>query len=213
MTKNTASIRKEYRRAVLDERGVFADPMKQFAAWFDEAVLAGLDEPNAMVLSTAEPGGPVSGRVVLLKGTDEEGFIFYTNYESRKGIQLTLNPVAALTFFWSALERQVRVEGKVSRVSRRESVEYFNSRPLDSRISACVSPQSCVIPDREFLQGMREGFLLDSGGMEPVCPDNWGGFRLKPNRVEFWQGRPHRMHDRLCYRRSATGWILERLAP
>jgi pyridoxamine 5'-phosphate oxidase len=213
MRKQLADLRKEYLFSSLDENSVDANPLKQFSSWFDQAVEAEVDEPNAMVLSTGDLYGNVSGRVVLLKGIEQSGFVFFSNYDSRKGRQLAVNPRASLTFLWYPIERQVRVEGKVVKISRHESETYFNSRPSDSRISAAVSPQSCVIPDRSFLVSMREGLLLDLDGTTPVCPDNWGGYLLKPTLVEFWQGRAHRLHDRLQYRFEGKKWVLERLAP
>jgi pyridoxamine 5'-phosphate oxidase len=213
MIKLHVARRKEYLFSSLDEEVVNADPLKQFSTWFADAVRAEIEEPGAMVLSTADEWGNVSGRVVLLKGVEADGFVFFTNYDSRKGRQLASNSKAALTFLWYAIERQVRVEGKAVKVSRQESEAYFNSRPADSCISACVSPQSSVIPDRSFLESMKEGFLLDLNGLPPRCPDNWGGYLLRPTLMEFWQGRAHRLHDRLQYRRAGKKWILERLAP
>jgi pyridoxamine 5'-phosphate oxidase len=213
MGKSLHDLRREYLFAALDEQSVSADPLIQFSAWFDDAVAADIGEPNAMVLSTADSEGHVSGRIVLLKGIEQNGFVFFTNYDSRKGIQLAGNPNAALTFPWNLMERQVRVEGRVKKIRRQESEIYFNSRPADSRISAAVSPQSCVIPDRSFLESMRDGLLLDLHGRPPECPANWGGYLLKPTLVEFWQGRAHRLHDRIRYTRAGKRWIMERLAP
>ena len=213
MKNQVKDLRKEYHYSSLDEQSIDTDPLAQFIAWYEDAVNAGIEEPNAMVLSTADKKGNVSGRVVLLKGVEEGGFVFYTNYDSRKGSQVASNPKAALTFFWYGLERQVRVEGKVIKVSRRKSEAYFNSRPEDSKISASVSPQSCIIPDRFFLESMRDGFILDLQGQSPRCPDNWGGYVVKPVIIEFWQGRAHRLHDRLRYRKNMKTWLLERLAP
>ncbi len=213
MTKQLSDLRKEYMFASLDEKSIDADPFVQFSTWFEEAIRVGVAEPNAMVLSTSDITGNISARVVLLKGTDQGGFVFFSNYQSRKGLQLASNPRAALTFYWHDIERQIRVEGKVRKVTRKESIAYFNSRPSDSRVSACVSPQSAIIPDREFLEAMREGYLLDLGDSTPVCPKNWGGYRLKPNLVEFWQGRAGRLHDRLRYRLAGKQWVVERLAP
>jgi pyridoxamine 5'-phosphate oxidase len=213
MTKRLSDLRKEYLLSSLDERSVDPDPLIQFSKWFEDATNAGVEEPNAMVLSTADLAGNVSGRVVLLKGVEKNGFMFFTNYDSRKGMQLADNPRAALTFLWYAIERQVRVEGSVRKISRKESEAYFNSRPADSQLSASVSPQSCIIPDRSFLESMREGFILDLAGQTPRCPENWGGYVLKPTLVEFWQGRAHRLHDRLQYRLHAGAWNLQRLAP
>lgn len=213
MTKTIAGLRKEYLLSSLDEKLVNPDPLKQFSLWFDEAILAEVEEPNAMVLSTADADGNVSGRVVLLKGIEDHGFVFFTNYESQKGWQIAVNQKAALTFLWYSMERQIRVEGRVDKVGRKESEAYFNSRPSDSRISACISPQSAVIPDRTFLESSREKFIQDLEGKLPACPENWGGYRLIPTMIEFWQGRAHRMHDRLRYRLNGELWILERLAP
>ncbi|MCX6307146.1 MAG: pyridoxamine 5'-phosphate oxidase [Bacteroidetes bacterium] len=213
MTKLHASLRKEYLFSTLDEKAADRNPLKQFSIWFDEAIAAEIEEPNAMVLSTADHEGNVSGRVVLLKGLEQDGFVFYTNYESRKGMQLASNPKAALTFLWFSIERQIRVEGSVVKTSRLDTEEYFNSRPADSRISACVSPQSRVIPGRPFLESLRTEFIAHGNGQPPRCPEHWGGYLLKPVMIEFWQGRAHRMHDRLRYRLDGENWILERLAP
>ncbi|MFZ4522000.1 MAG: pyridoxamine 5'-phosphate oxidase [Bacteroidales bacterium] len=213
MISPLSARRKEYLLSAIDPAVMDTDPLVQFSAWFDDAVRAEIEEPNAMVLSTADSAGNVSGRVVLLKGVEKGGFVFFTNYESRKGLQLSANPNAALTFLWFAIERQVRVEGKVTKLSRKESIDYFNSRPADSRVSACASPQSCVIPDREFLVSMREGLLLDLNGQAPQCPSNWGGYLLLPTLVEFWQGREHRLHDRIQYKRTGKLWKVARLAP
>jgi len=213
MTKRLPGLRKEYSASFLDEQHIHSDPLHQFQDWLNQSINAGIEEPNAMVLSTSDFDGNVSARLVLLKGIENGGFVFFTNYDSRKGRQLKSNPKAALTFHWHALERQVRVEGKVSRISRKDSVDYFNSRPFDSRVSASVSPQSAAIPDRSFLESMREGFILDLQGFPPVCPVNWGGYRLKPAMIEFWQGRAFRLHDRIRYRKHDKQWIVERLAP
>lgn len=190
-----------------------ADPFHMFGRWFQFAVESGVKEPNAMVLSTAGHDGRVSSRVVLLKNVELGKFHFFTNYQSRKGIQLRQNPWASLLFFWGDLERQVRVEGKATRIPRNRSVAYFNERPLESRVSAIVSPQSAVIPDRMFLEGMRDGVLLDLNGMNPECPENWGGYQLRPVLFEYWQGRANRLHDRIRFRFSGRKWQMERLAP
>jgi pyridoxamine 5'-phosphate oxidase len=213
MTLILSELRKEYLAASLDEQHVHPDPLFQFNDWLNQSMDSGVEEPNAMVLSTSDREGHVSARVVLLKGIEKDGFLFFTSYVSRKGLQLQANPNAALTFHWHLLERQVRVEGKVVKISRKASVEYFNSRPEDSRISAAVSPQSSVIPDRSFIESMREGFILDLQGSAPKCPDNWGGYCLKPSVIEFWQGRARRLHDRIRYRIQKGEWIIERLAP
>jgi len=213
MSRKSLHLHGNFFPSSLDEKSVDPDPFRQFSAWLEAAQNAGADEPEAMVLSTCDADGNVSGRVVLLKGTGKNGFIFYTGYDSRKGKQLAANPKAALTFHWPRMERQVRVEGSVSRISRKESEAYFDSRPADSRISACISPQSCVIPERAFLEAMRDGLLLDLAGDAPRCPDNWGGYILKPVLIEFWQGREHRLHDRVQYRLTGRKWVIERLAP
>ena len=213
MTKLHSEFRNEYLSSSLDEKSIDADPMKQFSLWFEDAIRADIEEPNAMVLSTCDLEGNVSARVVLLKGFEKIGFKFFTNYESHKGVQLSANPKAALTFFWHAIERQVRIEGKVTRINRKESEAYFNNRPADSRISACVSPQSRVIPDRLFLESLREGFMIDVKNQPLQCPEHWGGYLLRPARIEFWQGRAHRLHDRIQYVRTGKKWKMERLAP
>jgi len=189
------------------------NPLEKFNQWMDEAIVANVDEPNAMVLSTAAIHGNVTARVVLLKGLNKNGFVFFTNYESRKAIQLSENPNAALTFFWKPLNRQVRVEGIVKKTSRKESRAYFESRPLESRINASISPQSAIIPDRGFLLALREGFMLDLGGRPPQCPENWGGYCLTAKLIEFWQGREFRLHERIRYRLVNRKWVCEILAP
>jgi pyridoxamine 5'-phosphate oxidase len=207
------NLRKEYLFQPLREEDIALDPLLLFRNWFEEAEMAEVDEPNAMVLSTADHKGNVSARVVLLKDVDLGGFVFFSNYTSRKGKHLEVNAKAALTFHWKEIGRQVRIEGRVKKVPRRYSTDYFNSRPIDSRISAVASPQSCVIPNRQFLEALREGVLLDLGKGDPECPDVWGGYLLKPVLLEFWQGREHRLHDRIQYRLRGKDWIAERLAP
>ena len=206
-------MRREYTRAALAEADVDADPVAQFRRWFEQAEAAGLLEPTAMTLATATPDGRPSARMVLLRGFDERGFCFYTNYESRKGVELAANPRAALVFWWAELERQVRIEGRVERTSRAESEAYFHSRPPGSQLSAAASPQSRVITDRAMLE-RRVAELATGAPDGPVpLPDFWGGYRLTHEVVEFWQGRPNRLHDRLRYRRADAAWKLERLAP
>ena len=207
-----AHLRKSYERAELSEDASHADPLAQFAQWFDEARKSELPEPNAMTLATVGHDLRPSTRVVLIKDFDERGIVWYTNYDSRKGRQLAGNPFAALQFHWVELERVVRIEGVVEKVSDAESDAYYASRPLDSRIGAWASPQSQAIPGRAWLvaEAARYGarFLLN-----PPRPPHWGGFRLQAERWEFWQGRKSRLHDRLCYRLEQGHWVRERLAP
>jgi pyridoxamine 5'-phosphate oxidase len=206
-------MRREYAREALAEADVDADPVVQFGRWFEQAQQAGLLEPTAMTLATATPDGRPSARMVLLRGFDQRGFCFYTNYESRKGAELAANPRAALVLWWDKLERQVRIEGRVERTSRAESEAYFASRPPGSQLSAAASPQSRVIEDRAVLERrVAELATTLPDGRLPL-PDFWGGYRLLPDLIEFWQGRPNRLHDRLRYRRGGDTWKLERLAP
>ena len=212
-----ADLRKTYAQRTLSETDVRPDAVAQFRVWLDEALTAQLDEPTAFTIATVGPGGQPSARVVLLKGLpDEAAFLFYTNYDSRKGRELLANPLAALTFFWPGLERQVRVEGRVARAAENVSTEYFQSRPRSSQVGAWASPQSQVIGSREELE-QREAEVLDRfGTQEPLPrPAHWGGFVLVPHRLEFWQGRPSRLHDRIVYERATEGqaWQLSRLAP
>lgn len=207
-----AGLRRTYENGPLLEADLADDPVSQFAVWFAEAAEAGLPEPNAMVVATASAGGRPSARTVLLKGFDEHGFDFYTNFESRKGRDLAENPRASLLFPWHQMGRQVRIEGSVLRVPPAESAAYFRSRPYGSRIGAWASRQSAVVRSREELDA-RYRELAERWPEEPPVPDFWGGFRVFPVEVEFWQGRLDRMHDRLRYRRVPSGWIVERLAP
>jgi pyridoxamine 5'-phosphate oxidase len=206
-------MRREYAREGLAEADVDADPVVQFGRWFEQAEQAGLLEPTAMTLATATPDGRPSARMVLLRGFDERGFCFYTNYESRKGVELAANPRAALVFWWGELERQVRIEGPVAPTSRAESEAYFHSRPPGSQLSAAASPQSRVIQDRAVLERRVAELATGSAAGQVPLPDFWGGYRLTHEVVEFWQGRPNRLHDRLRYRRAGDGWKIERLAP
>ena len=207
-----ADLRKSYERAELNEHASHADPMLQFDQWLHEAIKSEIPEPNAMTVASVGSDLRPSTRVVLIKGYDERGIVWYTNYDSRKGRELAGNPWAALQFHWVELERVVRIEGRVERVSAEESDAYFHSRPLDSRIGAWASPQSQVIPNRTLLvtNAAKFGaqFLLN-----PPRPPHWGGFRLVPDCWEFWQGRKSRLHDRLRYTQQADGWLRERLAP
>jgi pyridoxamine 5'-phosphate oxidase len=206
--------RKEHTRSFLSERDLNPDPIRQFTLWFDDARQAGSAEFNAMTLATATPDGRPSARMVLLRGADERGFSFFTNYESRKARELEANPFAALVFFWHELERQVRIEGRVERVSAQESDAYFHSRPKGARIGAWASPQSQVIAGREILDSRYLEFERRHPEQTVPRPTNWGGYRLAPDSIEFWQGRPNRLHDRLRYTLRPTGsWLIERLAP
>ena len=206
-------MRREYAREGLAEADVDADPVVQFGRWLEQAEQAGLLEPTAMTLATATPDGRPSARMVLLRGFDERGFCFFTNYESRKGLELAANPRAALVFWWGELERQVRIEGTVERTSRAESEAYFHSRPSGSQLSAAASPQSRVIDGRAALERRVAELATGSVDGQVPLPDFWGGYRLAHEVVEFWQGRPNRLHDRLRYRRAGDAWRIERLAP
>lgn len=209
-----AAIRREYTRAALSEAELHPDPLEQFRLWFEQALDAEVREPNAMTLATATPDGRPSARIVLLKGLEGDGFVFFTSYDSRKGRELEANSQAALVFFWPELERQVRVTGTASRIAREESDAYFRSRPRGSRVGAWASAQSRVIPDRAALERRIAEMETNFPGEEIPLPPFWGGYRVIPETVEFWQGRPSRLHDRLRYTRAeAGGWVVERLAP
>lgn len=213
MTKDTSSIRTDYSKKVLSKNDVLPDPIEQFNQWFEEALKAEVVEANAMNLSTVNSTGQPSGRMVLLKGVDWGGFLFYTNYESRKGKDLTTQPFAALTFFWNELERQIRIEGRVHRLDPAASTAYFDSRPHGSKIGAIVSPQSQPIESQEWLQAQTNAMTEELGDKQPVRPAHWGGYILIPHYMEFWQGRVNRLHDRICYSFENENWKLERLAP
>jgi pyridoxamine 5'-phosphate oxidase len=214
MENPIANLRREYDLRGLSEADLAPTPCDQFRRWFDEALAARIYEPNAMTLATAAADGRPSARALLLKGFDQEGFVFFTNYESRKGAELAANPWAALLFLWSELHRQVRIEGSIEQVSAAESDSYFQSRPLGSRLGAWASRQSAVIPSRELLEQRMQELMLEYEGRELPRPPHWGGYRLRPDAVEFWQGRPNRLHDRLRYRLTPEGaWVVERLSP
>jgi pyridoxamine 5'-phosphate oxidase len=205
---------KVYKLSGLVENDLDPNPFVQFGKWYQQAAAANLAEPNAMTLATATKDGLPSARMILLKGFDENGFVFYTNYESQKGRELAENPNAALVFYWAELERQIRIAGAVSKVSRAESESYFNSRPAGSRLGAWASRQSRVIPSRETLEEQLKELEAEYQDREAPTPPFWGGYRLSPQAFEFWQGRPDRLHDRLRYTRQADGrWVIERLSP
>jgi pyridoxamine 5'-phosphate oxidase len=208
-----ADIRTDYKLASLDESDVDADPIVQFSRWFDDAVKAEVVEPNAMCLATATPDAYPSARIVLLKAVDARGFVFFTDYRSRKGTELADNPHASLCFFWGELERQVRIAGAVQRVSRADSDEYFRSRPLLSRVGAWTSRQSSVLPSRQSLEDAMSANQTKFADGDVPLPEHWGGFRVIPEEIEFWQGRRSRLHDRIVFRRRAGEWARERLSP
>ena len=208
-----SELRREYRAAGLDRDQLDDDPVAQFGRWFGEAERADLIEPNAMTLATASPAGRPSARVVLLKGFGPDGFVFYSNYASRKGEELAANPHAALVFWWPPLERQVRLEGRVERTTTEESEAYWASRPLGSRLAALASAQSQVLADREELVRRVEELAARHRDGDVPLPEAWGGYRLVPEAFEFWQGQPNRLHDRFRYTRRQDGWLVERLSP
>jgi len=214
MPSTIADIRKDYMLRSLLEGDVAVNPIRQFDTWWQEALNSEIDEVNAMTLATASADGVPAARIVLLKGYDERGFVFFTNYESFKGMQLAENPRACLVFFWKELERQVRITGLVEKVSAEESDAYFNSRPEGSRIGAWASPQSQVISSREWLEEREKKYIRDFMDKPLKRPDHWGGYRVKPISFEFWQGRSNRLHDRIQYTLQGNNeWIIERLAP
>lgn len=199
--------------AELDEKSANPDPFIQFGNWFDHAVNSKVEEPEAMFLASSDKNGILSGRIVLLKGYDARGFVFYTNYQSRKASDIEANPRVAVVFHWKETKRQVRITGIAHKVTPAESDEYFGSRPVESRISAIISPQSRVIPSRSWLDEKFEALKNKNVGKEPVRPSHWGGYRITPDTFEFWQAGPHRLHDRIRYRLVENNWVVERLAP
>ena len=225
MSNEIADIRKDYKLASLEEADVAANPIDQFTRWWNEAVASQIDEVNAMTLATVNAAGVPAARIVLLKGYNPNGFIFFTNYESDKGKNLAQNPNAAIVFFWKELERQIRIEGTVQKVSAEESDRYFNSRPASSRIGAWASPQSAVIENRLVIEQNVERYSSIFANDSIERPDHWGGYIVKPRSIEFWQGRSSRLHDRIRYTieasannaatdtRSDANWKIERLAP
>ncbi len=213
MTDAIADLRRRYERAGLHEADLDADPVQQFRRWFEEARGSGLYEPNAMTLATATPDGGPAARMVLLKGVGPEGFDFFTSFDSRKGLELAANPRAALLFWWGPLERQVRIEGRIARVPDREADAYFATRPLESKIGAWASEQSAPIEGRHILEARAEEVRRRFPTGDVPRPPFWGGYRVEPGEIEFWQGRENRLHDRLVYRRSDEGWEIKRLQP
>jgi pyridoxamine 5'-phosphate oxidase len=213
LDREVAALREEYTRTGLAEADVAPDPVVQFRAWFRDALAADLHEPNAMTLATVTPDGRPSARTVLLKGYDERGFVFYTNFEGRKARELETNPLCALLFYWGELERQVRIEGRASRVSGEESDAYFTSRPRGSRLGAWASEQSRPVQGRSVLEERVRALEAEYEGREIPRPPFWGGYRVEPHTIEFWQGRENRLHDRLVYLRNEGGWKIVRLQP
>jgi pyridoxamine 5'-phosphate oxidase len=215
MMKNTdiSKLRRDYLLTELNETNVKKDPFDQLNVWMEETIKSNLIDPSAMILATANKNAEPSVRVVLLKGIDAEGLIFFTNYESRKGKDISENPQASLLFFWKELERQIRISGKVKEVSKKESEDYFHSRPYESQLAALASKQSSIISDRQYLEGKFEELKKEFNGKEIPLPAFWGGFKLIPESFEFWQGRENRLHDRISYMKGKRDWKIVRLAP
>ncbi|MGH3332320.1 MAG: pyridoxamine 5'-phosphate oxidase [Nocardioidaceae bacterium] len=211
--RELSELRRDYVAGGLAESDLAPDPVAMFRAWMHDAVKAGVHEPNAFVLSTATPDGVPSSRIVLLKGLDDRGFVFFTNYASRKGVELAANPSCSILFPWHVLERQVRIEGRATPLRAKENDVYFETRPRASQLGAWASPQSEAVEDRSVLDGKYDEMASRFGDGDIPRPEHWGGYRVVPEAVEFWQGRRNRMHDRLRYRRTAGGWVTERLAP
>lgn len=207
------NLRQDYKSSSLDVNDVDANPIVQFDNWFQHAVSAKINEPNVMTLATADKNGKPDARIVLLKGFNEDGFSFYTNYLSQKGKELKRNPQACLVFFWPELERQIRIEGKVEKLDKETSESYFISRPRESQISAIASPQSQIVPDRAFLEQKVKEVAAKYQDNDITKPAHWGGFVVKPTKIEFWQGRSNRLHDRICYDFIKNEWVKNRLAP
>jgi len=204
---------RELKKLELSEQVINADPIVQFKEWFEFAIQSGISEANVMTLATSTVDGKPSARIVLLKEYDENGFVFFTNYQGRKGEEMNKNPNVALVIFWKELERQIRIEGTVEKVDEKTSDEYFQSRPMESRVSAAISPQSKVIPSRQYLEEKWVEFLKQNYANEIIKPEFWGGYRVIPNKIEFWQGRPNRLHDRILYAKGDSDWKIQRLAP
>lgn len=214
LQEQIAQLRKDYQQGDLDENSILVDPIAQFQKWFSEALKAEVPEPNAMALATASKQGLPAVRIVLLRGATNRGFTFFTNYDSRKGQEIAENPEAALLFFWPELERQIRIEGRIEFVSPEESDDYFLNRPWNNRLSAWASPQSAQIPNREFLEDLVKEYQAKFKDADIHRPENWGGYRLVPRYIEFWQGRASRLHDRLAFTQQPDqSWKLSRLAP
>ena len=211
--KSTQNLRREYKLNKLSEETVHKNPYNQFEKWFQVALKARLTEPNAMILATSDVKAKPSARVVLLKESNNKGFTFFTNYKSRKGKILSENSSASLLFFWAELERQLRIEGKIKKLSKIESQKYFDTRPVESRLAAWASEQSSVIPDRDYLEKRFQKFKEQFKGKKIPMPKDWGGFILVPDYFEFWQGRENRLHDRICYKKVNGKWKIIRLAP
>lgn len=210
--KDIQNLRRQYSKSTLSVSSVSKDPFKQFEKWFQDVLNSGFLEPNAMTLATATKAGKPSARVVLLKGIHDGGFVFYTNYKSKKGKDIEDNPFGSILFYWDRLERQVRIEGKIEKVSHQESEEYFNTRPYKSRVGAWASKQSSVIESRSAIVREFLKYMMKFKTHVPL-PDLWGGYRLIPDSFEFWQGRPNRLHDRVRFTKNKSGWKIERLAP
>ena len=211
--KSVKNLRREYKLNKLTEETVHKNPFNQFEKWFEEVLKVGLIEPNAMILATADQKAKPSVRVVLMKGLSKKGFTFFSNYSSRKGKILSKNSSASLLFFWAELERQVRIEGKIKKISKAESKKYFDTRPLQSRLAAWASEQSLIIPDRDYLDKRFQKFKEEFNREKIPMPKNWGGYILVPEYFEFWQGRENRLHDRICFKKQKRGWKVFRLSP